>query len=379
MLRKIPKGGLNLEKLKVCIVGCGRIATLHALGYENNPKASIYAVCDISKKKAKQKGKDWGAEQIYTNYKDVLEDPDIDMVELLVPHHLHCKMTVEACEAGKHVSVQKPMAMSLEEADEMIDAARRAGVKLRVYENFIFYPPYVKAKALLDQGEIGEPISIRIKLNAGGRLDTGWKVPIDAWRWRMNEKKCGGGPLVFDDGYHKFSIAKYLMGDVEKVKAWIDRTEVIPGLFHEDAPAMIMWKYKKAKRYGMMDVTFSKDLFIDSDYYGCDERVEITGTKGVLWVTRCTAKMLKIPTLIVYRDGETTPYENLRDDWSDSFIDSTKHFVDAIIEDKEPHLSGEEGREVLRFALAALESAAQEREIRLDELEELRSHDTISG
>ncbi|MGI6776673.1 MAG: hypothetical protein ACOX7R_01185 [Acetivibrionales bacterium] len=90
----------------------------------------------------------------------------------------------------------------------------------------------------------------------------------------MKEETCGGGPLVFDDGYHKFSIAKYLMGDVEKVFAWIDKTDVIPGVFYEDAPAMITWKYKDSKRYGFMDVTFSKDLYINTDYYVCDERVE---------------------------------------------------------------------------------------------------------
>lgn len=362
-----------MGKLKVCIVGCGRIATLNALGYKDNADAYIYAVCDISKKKAKESAQEWHAEKVYTDYNDVLKDPNIDIVELLIPHHLHCKMTIQACEAGKHVSVQKPMAMNLNEADQMIEASKKAGVKFRVYENFVFYPPYVKAKELLDAGEIGEPISIRIKLNAGGRLDTGWKIPIDAWRWRMSEKKCGGGPLVFDDGYHKFSIAKYLMGDVEKVKAWIDRTDVIPGLFHEDAPAMIMWKYKKAKKYGIMDVVFSKDMYIDSDYYGCDERVEITGTKGVLWVTRCTAKMLKIPTLIVYKDGEVTKYSDLRDDWADSFIDATKHFVNAVKNDTELKLSGEDGREVLRFTLAALESSKQNREILLEELENMKS------
>lgn len=362
-----------MERLKVCIVGCGRISTLHAKGYENNEDAYIYAVCDTNKKKAKTMGEEWGATKVYTKYEDVLKDEHVDVIELLVPHHLHCEMTIKACEAGKHVSVQKPMAMSLQEADEMIEAAEKAGVYLKVYENFIFYPPYVKAKELLDEGEIGEPISMRIKLNAGGRLDTGWKVPLDAWRWRGNTKKCGGGPLVFDDGYHKFSVARYLMGDIEKVKAWIDHTDVVKGLFAEDAPAMIMWKYKNAKKYGIMDVTYSKDLYIESDYYGCDERVEITGTKGVMWITRCTAKMLDIPTLIVYKDGETKTYEGIRDDWADSFIDSTKDFIQAIKGNYAPKLTGEDGREILRFALTALESDRLGRELTLEEMEELSS------
>jgi predicted dehydrogenase len=356
-----------MGKIKFCIVGCGRISTLQALGYRDHPDAEIYAVCDINQARAERMAKGWGAKKVYTNYEDALKDPGIDAIELLVPHHLHCKMTVKACEAVKHVSVQKPMAMNLEEADMMINAAKKAGVKLKVYENYVFYPPFVKAKELINTGEIGEPISIRIKTNAG-RQDLGWEVDESTWQWRMKEETCGGGPLVFDDGYHKFSVAKDLMGDVEKVFSWIDKTDVIPGVFYEDAPAMITWKYKDAKKYGFMDITFSKDMYINTDYYVCDERVEVTGTKGVLWVTRCTAKMLQIPTLIIYKDGRTTSYEGLRDDWADSFIDSTKDFIDCIKNDRDPKLTGEEGREVLRFVLAGLKSSKIGRPVALEEL-----------
>lgn len=354
-----------MSKLKVCIVGVGRIATLNVLGYKDNPDAEIYAVCSRSGEKGRSAAREWNAQKVYTDYDEMLKDPEIDIVELLVPHNLHCEMTIKACEAGKHISVQKPMAMSLEEADRMIDAAKKAGVKLKIYENFMFYPPYVKAKQMIDEGVIGEPITMRYKMNAG-KQTLGWSVPDDTWKWRMEEATCGGGPLVFDDGYHKFSIARYLMGDVEKVTAWIDTTDVIPGVFYEDAPAMIMWKYKNAKKYGFMDITYSEDLIIDTDYYSCDERVEVTGTKGVLWVTRCTGKMLQIPTLIVYKDGQITTFEGLRDDWADSFIDSTLDFIDAVKNDRAPKLTGEDGREILKFALAAIQSSKEKREIYLD-------------
>ena len=355
-----------MSKIKVCIVGVGRIASLNVLGYKDNPDAEIYAVCSRSEEKGNQAAREWNAKKVYTDYDEMLKDPEIDMIELLVPHNLHCEMTIKACEAGKHVSVQKPMAMSLEEADRMIDAAKKAGVKLKIYENFMFYPPYVKAKQLIDEGVIGEPITMRYKMNAG-KQTLGWSVPDETWKWRMEEATCGGGPLIFDDGYHKFSIARFLMGDIEKVTAWIDTTDVIPGVFYEDAPAMVMWKYKNAKKYGFMDITYSEDLIIDTDYYSCDERVEVTGTKGVLWVTRCTGKMMQIPTLIVYKDGQITTYEGLRDDWADSFIDSTLDFIDALKNDREPKLTGEDGREILKFALAAIQSSKEKREIYLDE------------
>ncbi len=370
-----------MSKIKVCIVGCGRIATLNVMGYKDNEDAEVYAVCDVNEERAKQFAGETGASKVYTDYQDVLNDPEIDMIDLLVPHNLHCKMTVQACEAGKHVSVQKPMALTLKECDEMIEAAKKAGVKLKVYENFVFYPPYVKAKELIDAGEIGEPLTIRIKMNAGSNKH-GWTVDPATWAWRMEEEQSGGGELVFDDGNHKFSIARYFMGEPENVFAYIgksimegetfikkDGTQV---QFYQDAPSMITWKYKDGQRYGVFDITWSKDLEINSDYYACDERVEITGTKGVIWITRCTGKMLQIPTLIMYKDGQTIQFDNLRDDWADSFIDSTKDFIDAIKNDRDPVLTGEDGREVIKFSLAAMQSAVLKQPVDVDSLDDYK-------
>ena len=82
------------------------------------------AVCDSRQEVAEAKAKAWGVDRVYTDYERVLEDRAVDVVELLIPHHLHCPMTIAACRAGKHVSVQKPMALSAAEADRMIEAAR---------------------------------------------------------------------------------------------------------------------------------------------------------------------------------------------------------------------------------------------------------------
>ena len=370
---------MSVKKLGVLIVGCGRIATLNVLGYRDNPYARVWALCDLDERRARAFANETGAERIYTDYDEALRDPDVDMVDLLVPHHLHCEMTVKACEAGKHVSVQKPMALLLQECDRMIEAAKKAGVLLKVYENFVFYPPYVLAKKLIDEGKIGEPLSIRLKMNAG--CDKyGWRVDPATWAWRMQEELSGGGELVFDDGNHKFSLARYLMGEPETVFAFIGHTpmegenyldkktgKVVP--FYQDAPSVIVWKYKDSQKFGVFDITYSKDLEIRSDYYACDERVEVTGTKGVLWVTRCTGKMLQIPSVIVYRDCETTTYDNLRDDWADSFIDSTKDFIEAVRLNRPPRLTGEDGKQVLKFSLAALRSARESRPVTLDEME----------
>ena len=124
-----------MESIRVGILGCGRISGLHALGHRGREDARIEAVCDTKRARAREQAKAWGVQKVYADYQRLLADPEIDLVELLVPHHLHAELTIAACEAGKQVSVQKPMALNVAEADAMIEAARRAGVTLRVYEN----------------------------------------------------------------------------------------------------------------------------------------------------------------------------------------------------------------------------------------------------
>jgi predicted dehydrogenase len=130
---------MAVDPLKVAIVGCGRISDLHVLGYRGREDARIIAVCDAKKGRTRKKAKEWGVDpgKVYTDYQRLLADLDVDLVELLVPHHLHAEMTVAACQAGKHVSVQKPMALTVAEADQMIQAAEQAGVTLRVFENLL--------------------------------------------------------------------------------------------------------------------------------------------------------------------------------------------------------------------------------------------------
>jgi predicted dehydrogenase len=360
-----------MNVVRVAIVGCGRISDLHELGYRERRDARIVAVCDTKAGRARAKARAWGVEKVYTDYQKLLSDPDVDLVELLVPHHLHAEMTVAACEAGKHVSVQKPMALTVAEADRMIAAAKSAGVVLRVYENFVFYEPHVRARQMIDAGEIGEPQMIRLHCNSGSR-DAGWKVPLSAWLWRISDKKCGGGPLVFDHGYHLFSLALYLMGQVERVYAWMDTSPVggmIPNQIAEvDAPATIMFRFKSPRRYGVLDFAHTPNIKIESLYYTDDNRVEVIGDKGILFVNRCTARTVDLPELMMFRDGKTTPIEVEEVEWHDSFMACTRHLIDVLRQGGQPVLDGPTGKAVLQFTLAAHISAREGREVRPDDV-----------
>ena len=164
--------------------------------------------------------KEWGAPKAYPDYRALLADPHVDAVEVITPHHLHAPMGIAALQAGKHLSLQKPMAVSVAECDALIEAAKRSGKCFRVFENFRYYPPLVRAKELLEAGAIGEPLSIRLKV-VQGSMGQGWQVPYSRWAWRFDPIQSGGGRVIFDYGYHLFSVAMWLLGAVEKVYAWI--------------------------------------------------------------------------------------------------------------------------------------------------------------
>ncbi len=345
-----------MDKLRVAFIGTGRISDLHALAYLDDDRAELVALCDNNIELARQRGRRWGvsSSRIFSDYHDLLALDDIDLVEILLPHHLHFAATLAAAAAGKHISVQKPMALNLTQADEMAASARAAGVILKVYENFIFYPPVQRAKALIDNGEIGDPLTIRIKSNSGVSPSE-WQVPASARAWRLNPEECGGGPLVFDDGHHKFALGWHFMGMAEEVHAWIGSTEVAPGEFL-DAPAIVSWKFA-GNRYGSLEAVYSPELVLDTAHYAQDDRVEITGSKGVIWVTRGHGKMMDVPPVVMVKDRQTRAFSDMPVGWEHSFINSTRHFIDAYFAGEPPSLTAEEGRDVLRFALAAQESA----------------------
>ena len=254
------------------------------------------------------------------------------------------------------------MALTLAEADEIIQTAKREGVMLKIFENFIFYPPVQRAKALIEAGEIGDPLTIRIKSNSATSPNA-WEVPRSAWAWRFNRAENGGGPLVFDDGHHKFSLAWHFMGQAEEVHAWIGATRLAEGVVL-DTPAIVSWKFP-GNRYGSLEVVNSPQMIVDTRFYAQDDRIEITGTRGVVWVTRGHGRMLDVPPVVLYRDGKTTGYSDMHTGWEHSFINSTQHFITSCLKGEPPVLTGEQGREILRLLLAAHESAQTGATVRL--------------
>ena len=160
--------------------------------------------------------------------------------------------------------------------------------RFRVFENFKFYPPLQRAKKMLDNGEIGDPISIRIKA-VQGSLKYGWNVAQSTLEWRYKDELSGGGRVVFDYGYHIFAVALDFLGPVENVFASIKEVTNEKG-WVRDSPALVIWNYKNSNMQGSWEAISSDEMVVRSDYWTEDEWFEITGTKGCIWVNRCTGK-----------------------------------------------------------------------------------------
>jgi predicted dehydrogenase len=345
-----------VDRIRVGFIGTGRISDLHAIEYRANPRAEIVALCDATPALAEARADAWGLDApfITDGYAALLARDDVDLVEILLPHHLHAEVALAAFAAGKAVSLQKPMTLSLDDADRLIEAAAAAGVPFRVFENFLFYPPIMKVRALIDEGAIGVPQTIRLKSNFCNTTNA-WAVPNAARAWRLDPAKAGGGPAVFDDGHHKYSLAWDFMGQAEQVHAWISRSEMPNGAMR-DSPAMVSFRFPN-DRYGNFEVVHSPDLAVLTEHYAQDDRMEITGTGGVVMVNRGHGKLADVAPVALLRDGKLTEFHDLETGWETSFVNCTRHFIDALIEDRPARLSGADGRDVLRLALAAEESA----------------------
>ncbi len=335
--------------IKMAIVGCGRISGLHARAYLEHPDSDIVAICDTSEANLREKGELWGVSdnRRFTNVDDLLAIEEVDAVDVLVPHHLHYSFATKVMMAGKHLSLQKPMTVSLAEADELIALAHKQGVVFKVFENFIFYEPIVFAKSLVDQGEIGDLLGIRMKSHSGYSPDM-WEIPADTQAWRLNPEECGGGPLVFDDGHHKFAVAWHFLGAVDQMFSSIGNWQNT-GI---DSPSIAAWRHSNGS-IGSLEVIYSPEMLVSTRYYAQDDQLELTGTKGTIWVTKGHGQLVHQAPVRMYRDGHETHYENLDYDWGNSFVASGQHFIDALMAGTAPLLTGEQGKEVLEITLRA--------------------------
>jgi len=151
------------EKLKLCLVGCGRVSHSHFEGIgELKDMIDLVSVVDMDEERAKQATKTYGAKKYYLSTAEAFKDPEVEAVDLCLPYDQHCSVAIEAANMGKHILVEKPMANTVKEVDQMVEAADRNNVTLMVGQSRRFYDTVMKSKQLIEEGQIGRLFSIRV-------------------------------------------------------------------------------------------------------------------------------------------------------------------------------------------------------------------------
>src|SRR4249920_959053 len=207
--------------LNIGLIGSGFMGQAHAdayrragILYRNLPRTPVlYAIADQNESLAEEARRKLGFTKACGDWRRLIEDPEVDVIDITTPNHLHVDVALAAIEAGKHVYCEKPMAVKVEDAQRMAAAAKKAGVQTLVAFNNIKTPAALVAQQIIERGEIGEPVRFR------GRFDQGFfNDPSLPWSWRCSRELAGTGALG-DLGAHTVSVAQFLMGDVKAVSA----------------------------------------------------------------------------------------------------------------------------------------------------------------
>ena len=198
-----------MRKIKYGIIGSG-FGQTHIRGIMNLPYIEIVALCDLNTERCKRVAEQYGIPKIYENYKEMLQDKEIEVVVVATSDQTHAKLTVDALEADKHVLCEKPMALDLDECREMIKAADRTGKKLMVGQVCRYTPGFVEAKKLVDQGVIGDLFYVESEYAHDYSNSKG----VDEWRVTPERHPIIGG------GCHAIDLLRWIAGDPIETSAY---------------------------------------------------------------------------------------------------------------------------------------------------------------
>jgi UDP-N-acetylglucosamine 3-dehydrogenase len=328
--------------IRVGLVGLGEIGAYHLRALRESPTAELVAVCDLDP--GLVAASEGSGALGFTDFGQMLEAAEPDAVDICVPHSLHAPLAVRALEAGAHVIVEKPLAPTLAECDEIIEAAERAGRQVGVSHNQLFYGPHVALRELIADGAIGEVRTLRARLGIGGRYGG----------WRADPSLAGGG-LLMDAGVHRVYVLRELGGPVRAVSALIDQPK-------EEDSLVVSLLFES----GALGV-------IDASYHGppgvFDDRVEAFGEAGMAEVRGCEAffegNLEDGPQLRIW-DNRGWRDHGARDSWDGSVVRSVQSILASLDRSEPPRVNAWAARETVSLIEAAYRSAASGRRVEVE-------------
>ena len=328
-----------MSTLKVGLIGLGGIARSHCDAIASLENVEVAAVADLFEEPRREYMGKYGIPKGYASHTELLADDEIEAVAVILGHQLHHRLVVDACNAGKHVLVEKPMALSLEQCDEMIAAAAENNVKLMVGLSQHFYPTSIKAKEILDSGELGPLIT------AISYMSKGWSHSRRPPQYR---NRYHGGGMWLANGVHVVDRLSWFMASQAVSVSAVLGTRAHYQAGDDSATAFIRYKN------GLAGVAVSVGYADGAPNFAC----EVICANGTLKFSQHGEKYVRIGRGDKWED---IPFE----DTSAEMHHEWAGFAEAIENGFEPPASGEWGRHVMEILFAAEESSITGQEVRL--------------
>ncbi|MDA4121599.1 MAG: Gfo/Idh/MocA family oxidoreductase [Thaumarchaeota archaeon] len=334
------------KQIGLGLIGAGAIGRVHAKNiHEKVPNATLAAVADIDQKAAGSIAEQCGHAKVYSDYADMLRDDSVHAVVLCVPPFLKLEITKAAAQVGKHVFCEKPMALSMQEADEMVSTVDKHGIRFQVGYQRRFDPSYVKARWAVETGKLGKLLMVK---------EYNRDPPGPITGWSTNPKRSGG--IFLDTTSHDFDAVRWLAG-----------SEVVR--VYAEGEAMVYEELKKNGDFDTVQVMLKLANgalgFVDNCYhtvYGFDGRLEILGTQAAVSTSLGESTFAHIYT----KDGASNEFfDGYATRWAQAYLDELVDFVQCIISGRETRATVRDGRAAVEIGLAARASIEQQKPVSL--------------
>lgn len=344
-----------MERTKVAILGAGFITGIHMESYHRFvPQAEVVAVYARDIEKAKAFAEKYHIPQWYDDLDKIINDSGCEVVDICLPNFLHAKAALKAAAAGKHIIIEKPLAITLEEADAMIKACKQAGVKLMYAEELCFAPKYERVRHMVKEGAIGDIYMLKQSEKHSG--------PHSDWFYDIN---LAGGGVLMDMGCHAIAWFRWMLNNAKVTSVYASMSTVL----HK--------RRTKAEDNSVLIIEFENGVTAVAEnswakHGGMDDRSEVHGTGGVvyadLFMGNAAIAYSKNGYGYAMEKADTTlgwSFPVFEEVFNQGYPHELQHFIDCVQQNKQPVVTGEDGRAVLEIIYAAYASAAQGKKIML--------------
>ena len=326
------------KTINVAIIGVGKSGMAFGKVLQSLPNVNIHAIAASRAESAQNAAAALGVERWYTDYRKLLEDKEVNAVFIATPTYLHADMVVAAAQAQKHMLCEKPMSLTLEEADSMIEATRSAQVKFMVGFTERFNVPFIRVKEMIASGRIGTPVMLWCQRGH----------PLRKEEWITDDAKSGGA--LIHTGVHNIDLIRWFTNsEVCRVYAEMGNLIATDSNF-TDSTALVL-----RMESGAIATLVENYAFPATMPHSVDRGMEILGTEGIIRVD-----MLNQPISVWDSTGvkieDTLTWPQIAGEIKGAIKAEIEYFIKCITQDINPEVGGKEGRKSLEVAIAAREA-----------------------